>query len=310
MKTILRIVFYAFATLVVLAVWRVESVSRQSDLEEHEIMKMRELSKDESRVIIEKGTERPFTGKYVDHKGEGIYCCKQCGIGLYDSGSKFDSGCGWPSFDDYIEGTVKKQPDPDGRRTEIVCSRCGAHLGHVFVGEGFTPKNTRHCVNSISLEFVDYDDIETAVFGAGCFWGVEARFQRVPGVISTSVGYTGGSVDNPSYKQVCAGDTGHIEAVEVKFNPEMVSYESLLDYFFDIHDPTQHRRQGPDVGYQYQSSIFYADENQKKLAQEAIAAQKDDGVDVATELHPASKFWMAEEYHQDYHRKKGGPLCN
>lgn len=310
MNACLRFGLYAAAISIVLLVWRVESLSSTAFLEGHEIMKMRDLSKDESNVIIDKGTERPFTGKYVNHKADGIYCCKQCGLGLYESGSKFDSGCGWPSFDDYIEGTVKKQLDADGRRTEIVCSRCGAHLGHLFLGEGFTPKNTRHCVNSISLEFVDYDDIETAVFGAGCFWGVEARFQRVPGVISTSVGYTGGNLANPTYKQVCAGDTGHIEAVEVKFNPGMVSYAGLLDYFFDIHDPTQAGRQGPDVGYQYQSSIFFADEEQKRLAKEAVAAQKENGVAVATELLPASMFWKAEEYHQDYHRKKGGPLCN
>lgn len=304
MKTVTRIGFYAGAVLILLAAWRVESVSDKDD-----IMKMRELSGDESRVIIDKGTERPFTGKYVDHKDEGMYSCKQCGMGLYESGSKFDSGCGWPGFDENIEGTVKKQPDADGRRTEIVCARCGAHLGHVFTGENFTPRNTRHCVNSISLEFVADEEIETAVFGAGCFWGVEARFQRVPGVVATSVGYTGGSRKDPSYKEVCAGGTGHIESVELKFNPDMVSYADLLDYFFDIHDPTQSRRQGSDVGYQYQSAIFYADAEQKRLAEDEIASRKSAGLDIATELRPAQTFWMAEEYHQDYHRRQGDPLC-
>jgi peptide methionine sulfoxide reductase msrA/msrB len=285
-------------------VWRGESVGGTKQERGQPIMSLRKLSDEERQVIVEKGTERPFTGKYVDHKGAGIYCCKHCGIGLYTSETKFDSGCGWPSFDDYIEGTVKMQPDPDGRRTEIVCARCGAHLGHVFYGEGFTPKDTRHCVNSISIDFVAYDDVETAVFGAGCFWGVEARFQRVPGVIATSVGYTGGDKPEPTYQQVCGGNTGHIETVKVEFNPVIVSYESLLDYFFEIHDPTQVRRQGPDVGYQYQSAIFYEGESQKQAAEDAIARLKQDGVDVATELLPASEFWMAEDYHQDYHRKK------
>ncbi len=277
-----------------------------------EPMKYNKLTPEEERVILNKGTERPFSGKYEHHEEDGTYTCKQCDAPLYRSGDKFDAQCGWPSFDDEIPGAIKHVQDADGRRTEILCSNCGGHLGHVFVGERFTAKNTRHCVNSISLNFTPVEvNVEKAVFASGCFWGVEYQLQKVEGVISTTVGYTGGSVKNPTYKQVCTGTTGHAEAVEVLFNPGEVSYEALARIFFETHDPTQIDGQGPDIGTQYRSEIFYTSEEQKATSEKLIALLKQKGLDVVTALTPETTFYGGEEYHQDYYLKSGGtPYCH
>lgn len=277
-------------------------------------MKYNELTEEEKYVIINKGTERPYTGEYTNYKDEGTYICKQCNAELYKSNDKFDSNCGWPSFDDEIDGAVKRVPDADGRRTEIICTNCGGHLGHVFLGEEFTDKNTRHCVNSISLNFIPNEsktEFNKAVYAGGCFWGVQFLFDQTEGVLKTKVGYTGGTTKNPTYQEVCYENTGHAEALEVEFDPSVVSYEELTKLFFEIHDPTQLNKQGPDIGDQYRSEIFYFDDHQKEVAEKLIGILKDKGYDVVTKITKASEFYDAEEYHQEYYEKKNGtPYCH
>jgi len=284
---------------------------------------LKKLTPAEEQVMVDKGTEPPFTGKYYQNFAAGTYVCRRCGAKLFESSDKFHSECGWPSFDDAISGAIIRQLDADGVRQEIICANCGAHLGHVFVGEVLTPKNTRYCVNSIAMDFIpagreqakeknqDQAKTQRAIFAGGCFWGVQHLLERQPGVISTRAGYTGGQVANPTYKEVCTGRTGHAEAVEVVFDSAKTSYEKLVKLFFEIHDFTQLNRQGPDVGYQYRSAIFYLDEQQKETAMKIVALLRGKGYDVKTQIAPAGAFWPAEEYHQEYYNKSGGqPYCH
>ncbi len=297
------------------------SQGNKSDEQQNKVtMEFKKLTPEEENVIVNKGTERPYSGKYESFTGKGTYVCKRCGAPLYRSEDKFDAGCGWPSFDDEIPGAVKKQTDADGIRTEILCARCGAHLGHLFKGEGLTPKNTRHCVNSISMDFIpatsqtavkQQSATDTAIFAGGCFWGFEYYMMKIKGVISTTVGYTGGHTENPTYEQVCAGNTGHYEAIEVVFDPSKTTYEDVAKLFFEIHDPTQWNHQGPDRGEQYRSAVFYRNQNQKDITEKLISILKKKGYNVVTEVKPAGKFWKAEDYHQDYYNHKGSePYCH
>jgi len=151
--------------------------------------------------------------------------------------------------------------------------------------------------------------MEKAIFAAGCFWGVEDQFMSVPGVVATRVGYTGGHLDNPTYRDVCGGDTGHAEALEIEFDPAVISYNKLLEIFWDSHDPTQLNRQGPDFGTQYRSAIFYLSDEQRRLAEDSLKKLEQSGrlsKAVVTEITAATTFWEAEEYHQKYHQKHGG----
>ncbi|MEI6516239.1 MAG: bifunctional methionine sulfoxide reductase B/A protein [bacterium] len=275
----------------------------------------RKLTPTEERIIVKKGTEAPFSGHFNKFKDNGTFTCRRCGAALYRSNDKFDSGCGWPSFDAEVPGAVKRIQDADGRRIEIECAHCQGHLGHVFTGERLTPKDTRHCVNSVSLDFVPVAEttnhFSRAIFAGGCFWGVEYFLQKSPGVIRTSVGYTGGTQSNPTYKEVCSHKTGHAEAVEVIFDPLQTSFEKLARLFFEIHDPTQLDQQGPDHGDQYRSEVFYVTPDQKATTEKLIKGLKDKGWNVVTRLTPAATFWPGEDYHEDYYQRNGKkPYCH
>lgn len=278
------------------------------------VKKTSTLLPDSFQIIQHKATEPPFSGKLTDQTLAGTYLCRNCGLALFRSQSKFHSGCGWPSFDAEIPNTVMTKPDADGRRTEILCQRCQAHLGHVFQGEGFTAKNIRHCVNSLSLDFVEdiqVVDTEEAIFAAGCFWGVEYYFKKLPGVLKTEVGYTGGHTQYPTYQEVCAKKSGHLEAIRVIYDRNVLSYEQVVKYFFEIHDPTQTDGQGPDRGPQYLSALFPFNEQQNEIAQKLIGILSQKGMKVATQIKSPSPFWPAEDYHQDYYAKENqSPYCH
>lgn len=277
------------------------------------INKKASLTPEALHVIRDKGTEVPYSHAYEAVR-EGTYLCRQCGLALFRGTGQFHSGCGWPSFDEEIATNIKEIPDRDGQRTEILCRRCNAHLGHVFRGEQFTLKNTRYCVNGISLDFVlnqTVQDSEEAIFAAGCFWGVEALFKNLPAVLKTEVGYSGGHIDHPSYEEICRHDTGHYEVVRVVYDPAQISYEAVCKYFFEIHDFTQNDGQGPDIGQQYQSRIFYYNAKQKQVAEALIDWLQTQDYHVATQLLAVSTFWPAEPYHQDYYAKtKHEPYCH
>jgi peptide methionine sulfoxide reductase msrA/msrB len=302
------------ALLLVLTAAAAIAMLRPFTMAEENEVTFNELTPEEERIIVHKGTEPPNSGKYLHFKEDGTYVCKRCDAPLYKSEDKFESHCGWPSFDDEIPGAVKRTPDADGMRVEITCAKCGAHLGHIFEGEGFTPKNVRHCVNSLSLNFQPETgpaQTETAYFAGGCFWGTEHLMQSFAGVLSVRSGYMGGHKENPTYKEICTGTTGHAETIEVVYDPAVTDYEKVARHFFEIHDPTQSDRQGPDVGPQYRSAVFYRDEAQKETAEKLIAVLKDKGYDVVTEVAAADTFWAAEDYHQDYYENTGKqPYCH
>jgi len=271
-----------------------------------------DLNQEEKNILKDKGTEIPFTGKYNDFFEAGVFVCRACSSPLYESKTKFNSGCGWPSFDDEIEGAIVRYEDSSGGRirTEICCKKCNGHLGHVFHGEQITEKDTRHCVNSLSIKFVPYNNLQKIYFGAGCFWSVEKIFREIKGVYLSQVGYMGGETNNPTYQDVCNGDTNHAEVIEIYFDENVVSFKQLLNVFWGNHNPTTPNQQGVDIGTQYRSVIFYSSELQKQNAIESSLLQQEKWKrKIVTQIIKFSVFYRAEEYHQNYLNKNNISSC-
>lgn len=267
------------------------------------------------QITREAATEAPGTDQTCGKIEPGVYTCACCDNLLFNADEKFVSGTGWPSFTQpVLPNAIRYSIDRSHGmlRIETCCNVCGAHLGHVFP-DGPEPSGLRYCMNSLALKRHEKMDgyIETAVFGGGCFWCTEAIFKEVNGVINVEPGYAGGDVENPTYREVCNGTTGHAEVIRVTYEPQLIDYASLVRLHLETHDPTTLNRQGNDKGTQYRSIIFYKNEQQREEALQAI--QEYSGLfenPIVTEVLPLETFYPAEIYHWDYYNHHSEePYC-
>ena len=264
------------------------------------------------RITRLKGTERAHSSELCSLFEAGKYACSCCDTLLFDSGEKFDSGTGWPSFTQPLEENAvayHKDTTHGMYRIEALCNTCDAHLGHVFQ-DGPMPSGLRYCINALSMKKVNSDEVK-ATFGGGCFWCTEALFQQLKGVSKVKSGYSGGDIVNPTYREVCSGMTGHAEVIEVTYNPNEISYEDLLKIHLTTHNPTTLNRQGADRGTQYRSIIFYRDDAEKAIATKVInELQGLFDKPIVTDLTPFQAFFSAEANHQNYYNENSnGRYC-
>lgn len=270
------------------------------------------LTPEQLRVTRQAGTERPFSSEMCELFEPGKYRCVCCDAELFGSGEKFDSGTGWPSFTQPVkENAVAYRRDKSHGmdRVEAKCNTCHAHLGHVFL-DGPAPGGLRFCINAVSLKKIESSE-RKATFGGGCFWCTEALFQDLRGVIKVESGYSGGSVVNPTYREVCSGRTGHAEVVQITYDPQAIRFEDLVRVHMGTHNTTMLNRQGGDKGTQYRSIIFFSSEEEASVARK-LTAEVNQLLDnlVVTELAPYEAFYPAEkEHHAYYNRNQGKPYC-
>ncbi len=266
------------------------------------------LTPEQFRVTRLKGTERAHSSEMCSLFEPGQYACVCCGTLLFDAGEKFESGTGWPSFTQPVTQNAiayNKDISHGMVRVETVCNTCDAHLGHVFP-DGPKPGGLRYCMNAVALQKVESND-KKATFGGGCFWCTEAVFTLLKGVVKVESGYSGGRIDNPTYREVCSGMTGHAEVIEVTYNPDEISYDDLLRIHLSTHNPTTLNRQGADAGTQYRSIIFYRTEEEKESVQKVIAEMQPAYENpIVTEIVLFEHFYKAEAYHQDYYANNSG----